>query len=280
MILTAKGDAAELRSLEHHFETMQTAFASDAWEEVKAELAAKMQASEFWAKPERYEVLARLALMDRVRAASETAKSFRARLVKAGSGGKSTRELVARLALQLHLIGEGIKDVFEDAPIEAVLSVEPALDGGADRVGDAPQWCGQLLAMYRGWAAARNMQLSEVMAKVKEPPLLVVGGFGAYRTLSHEAGLHVLEMPAEEKTVGRIMARAKVAPAPLGEVPPNKLHAALAVALSRAAPSNVLIRRYRNGASPLVRDMVAGWRTGRLDAVLSGDFDLIGAAHS
>ncbi len=280
MILTAKGDAAELRSLEHHFETMQTAFASDAWEEVKAELAAKMQASEFWAKPERYEVLARLALMDRVRAASETAESFRARLVKAGSGGKSTRELVARLALQLHLIGEGIKDVFEDAPIEAVLSVEPALDGGADRVGDAPQWCGQLLAMYRGWAAARNMQLSEVMAKVKEPPLLVVGGFGAYRTLSHEAGLHVLEMPAEEKTVGRITARAKVAPAPLGEVPPNKLHAALAVALSRAAPSNVLIRRYRNGASPLVRDMVAGWRTGRLDAVLSGDFDLIGAAHS
>jgi ATP-dependent Clp protease ATP-binding subunit ClpC len=40
------------------------------------------------------------------------------------------------------------------------------------------------------------------------------------------------------------------------------------------------VRRYRNGASPLVRDMVAGWRTGRLDAVMRGDFDLIGAMQA
>ena len=149
---------------------MQAAFVSKAWEEVKADLAAKMQTSDFWTKPERYEVLSRLALMDRVRAASETAKSFRARLARGtGSGGKSSKELVARLALQLHLIGEGIKDVYEAAPIETVLSVEPALDGGGDRHGDPEEWCEQLLAMYRAWAASRNMQLSEVPAKAKEP---------------------------------------------------------------------------------------------------------------
>jgi ATP-dependent Clp protease ATP-binding subunit ClpC len=280
MIMAASGEAAELKSLEHHFETMQAAFASDAWEEVKAELAAKMQASDFWATPERYEVLSRLALMDRVRAASETAGSFRARLARGtGRGGKSSKELVARLALQLHLIGEGIRDVYEAAPIEAVLSVESALDGGGgDRHGDQDEWCKQLLAMYRAWAAARNMQLSEISAKAKEPPLLLIGGFGAYRTLSREAGLHVLEMPGEEKSVDRVTARIRVAAAPLGETPPNRLPAALAAALSCAAPSNTLVRRYRNGASPLVRDMVAGWRTGRLDAVLQGDFDLIAAA--
>ena len=278
MILGARGEAAELKSLEHHFETMKAAFASDAWEDVKADLAAKMQASGFWTKPERYEVLTRLALMDRVRAASETAESFRARLARGtGSGGKSSKELVARLALQLHLIGEGIKDVYEAAPIEAVLSVEPALEGG-DRHGDPDEWRQRLVAMYRAWAAQRNMQLSEVSAKAKEPPLLVIGGFGAYRTLSHEAGLHVLETPGEEKNVGRVTARVRVAAAPLGEIAPNKLPAALAAALSRAALSNTLVRRYRNGASPLVRDMVAGWRTGRLDAVLQGDFDLIAAA--
>ena len=205
-------------------------------------------------------------------------KSFRARLARGtGSGGKSSKELVARLALQLHLIGEGIKDVYEAAPIEAVLSVEPALEGG-DRHGDPDEWRQQLVAMYRAWAAQRNMQLSEVSAKAKEPPLLVIGGFGAYRTLSHEAGLHVLETPGEEKNVGRVTARVRVAAAPLGEIPPNKLPAALAAAVSRAALSNTLVRRYRNGASPLVRDMVAGWRTGRLDAVLQGDFDLIAAA--
>ena len=279
MIMAARGEAAELKSLEHHFETMQGAFASEAWELVKADLAAKMQASDFWTKPERYEVLSRLALMDRVRAASETAQSFRARLERGtGRGGKSSKELVARLALQLHLIGEGITDVYEAAPIEAVLSVEPALDGGGDRHRDQEEWCKKLLAMYRAWAAARNMQLSEVSAKAKEPPLLLIGGFGAYRTLSHEAGLHVLEMPGDEKTIDRVTARIRLAAAPLGEIPPNRLPATLAIALSHSPPSNTLVRRYRNGASPLVRDMVAGWRTGRLDAVLQGDFDLIAAA--
>jgi ATP-dependent Clp protease ATP-binding subunit ClpC len=38
------------------------------------------------------------------------------------------------------------------------------------------------------------------------------------------------------------------------------------------------VRRYREDPSPMVRDAVRGWRTGRLDLVLGGDFDLIGAA--
>ncbi len=57
--------------------------------------------------------------------------------------------------------------MYEAAPIEAVLSVEPALDGGADRHGDPEEWCEQLLAMYRAWAVSRNMQLSEVAGKAK-----------------------------------------------------------------------------------------------------------------
>ena len=36
------------------------------------------------------------------------------------------------------------------------------------------------------------------------------------------------------------------------------------------------MRRYRAGAAPLVRDLKASWRGGRLEAVLAGDFDLIG----
>jgi ATP-dependent Clp protease ATP-binding subunit ClpC len=38
-----------------------------------------------------------------------------------------------------------------------------------------------------------------------------------------------------------------------------------------------IVRRYRGAPGPMVRDMVQGWRSGRLDAVLSGDFDLIGS---
>jgi ATP-dependent Clp protease ATP-binding subunit ClpC len=37
-----------------------------------------------------------------------------------------------------------------------------------------------------------------------------------------------------------------------------------------------VVRRYRREPSPLVRDAVRGWRTGRLDRVLDGEFDVLG----
>ncbi|MFZ1107712.1 MAG: AAA family ATPase [Rhodomicrobium sp.] len=279
MILNAAGAASELQALERDYEEILAAFASEAWEAEKAKLAAKIQGEGFWTKPERFEVLSRLALMDRVRAAAGTAESLRARLAKgAGPEGRMSRELVGRLALQLHLIGEGVRDVLEAAPLEAALAVEAALDGGAGR-GDAGEWRETLLAMYRAWASARNMQVTEAR-RAKEAPILLIGGFGAYRTLAHEAGLHVLEMPEEDRSLDRVTARVRVAAAPFGEIPQAKLHATLAAALSQSPLSNAMVRRYRNGASPLVRDMAAGWRTGRLDAVLRGDFDLIASAQT
>ncbi len=280
MILSACGTAAEVRTLEEELAAILGTLRSDAWEKLKAQDAESMQTPDFWAKPARFEVLSRIALMDRVRAATGTAEALRARLAKAPSrGGKSSKELIARLALQLHLTGEGIKDVFEAAPIEAALAVEPALDGGAES-GDALEWCGQLLDMYRGWAGARNMQISELPLRPGDGPALLIGGFGAYRALTPERGLHVFETPNAGKNAGRISARIRVVPAPLGELAPGKLRAALATAFAQSAASNTLIRRYRDGASPSVRDMQAGWRSGRLDAVLRGNFDLIGAIQS
>ena len=40
-------------------------------------------------------------------------------------------------------------------------------------------------------------------------------------------------------------------------------------------PAPTIVRRYRGTPSPLVRDAVRGWRTGRLERVLAGDFDLV-----
>jgi ATP-dependent Clp protease ATP-binding subunit ClpC len=41
--------------------------------------------------------------------------------------------------------------------------------------------------------------------------------------------------------------------------------------------SRLIVRRYRQEPSPLVRDSVRRWRTGRFDLVMSGNFDLIAA---
>ncbi len=281
MILAASGTESEFAAIDAEYASMEAALASHAWEDLKASLSDKIMGSDFWSRPDRHETLSRLALMDRVKAAASTAQSLRARLAKGTERqGKSSRELIQRLALQLHLIKEGMRDVFDSAPIEVVLMVEPALE----RLGDgeaAEDWCAQLHNMYRGWASNRHMQLAEVAGERGQAlPLLLISGFGAHRLLEREAGLHVLEISDDDGGgPSRATARVRLAVAPLVELSAEKQRVALQDALRRAGSSSVVVRRYRGDPSPLVRDMNGGWRSGRLDAVLRGDFDLIAASQ-
>jgi ATP-dependent Clp protease ATP-binding subunit ClpC len=185
---------------------------------------------------------------------------------------------VARLALQLHLVKEGIRDALEAAPIEVVLQIEPAFARpGDDRATRA--WCQQLLGMYRAWAGNRHMQLTEMAGEGERAlPWLVISGFGAHRLLVQEVGLHVHELSDEEQGASRASARVRLGIAPLGDVPADKLRARLAEALQRGPQPHTVVRRYRREPAPLVRNMNGSWRTGKLDAVLRGDFDLIAAS--
>jgi ATP-dependent Clp protease ATP-binding subunit ClpC len=127
--------------------------------------------------------------------------------------------------------------------------------------------------MYRKWAAKRGMQVEEHGASGS---LLAISGFGAYRLLEQEAGLHVFETAVDDEG-SRVIARLRVAAAPLGDLPAASVPKLLRAALDKVGASNTVVRRYRGGASPLVRDGKRGWRSGKFDGVLNGDFDLIGA---
>jgi ATP-dependent Clp protease ATP-binding subunit ClpC len=182
-------------------------------------------------------------------------------------------ELSGRLALQLHLIKEGIKDAIDDEPIELALTVEPVFDGAGDR--QAPlTWCRKLTSMYRAWADKRRMHISDVASrsKDKETPVLLISGFGAHRVLVPEAGLHVFE--PFEGSGNRVTARVRLAVVPLGDVPAAKERRLAIEAVDEAPRPNNVVRRYRE-EPPLVRDASSNWRTGRLDLVLGGDFDLL-----
>jgi ATP-dependent Clp protease ATP-binding subunit ClpC len=75
-----------------------------------------------------------------------------------------------------------------------------------------------------------------------------------------------------DRTTARVRVVAQPAePRPASQ---SELEHALACLASVAAPT-AIVRRYREQPSPLVRDAVAGWRTGRIEDVLNGDFDLI-----
>ena len=55
---------------------------------------------------------------------------------------------------------------------------------------------------------------------------------------------------------------------------------ALVGRFEQAPRPNAVVRRYRGQPSPLVRSGDGSWRTGRLDMVMRGDFDLLAAAEA
>jgi ATP-dependent Clp protease ATP-binding subunit ClpC len=279
IILAPSATPAEAQVLEKEFAAVEGVLASEPWDDIKLALSQAMMAPTFWSSPARHETLARLALMDRVKVAMETAASLRARLGKGiDRTGRYSRALAGRTALQLYLVGQGIRDVMEAAPIEVVLEVEPAFEKG-DAQGKR-QWCLQLVSMYRAWAGKRHMQLQELAAfEPRRMPLLLISGFGAHRLLLREVGLHVLETD-DQQGAGRLAARVRLAAAPLGDAPADKLRAALIERMAMAPQPHAVVRRYRRGPAPLVRDMNGSWRSGKLDAVLGGDFDLIAASRA
>jgi ATP-dependent Clp protease ATP-binding subunit ClpC len=188
--------------------------------------------------------------------------------------GHYFRELISRLALQVHLVSEGIKDVFDESAVEVAIAVEPALETGDNPATGA--WCSQLFGMYRDWAENRHMQVSEVKGS-DDRPILLVSGFGAHRVLARECGLHILELIDSNGNASRATARVRLAVAPLGDVPAAKLPRALIEAFAKTERPSAVVRRYRGEPAPLVRSADGSWRTGKLDAVLRGDFDLLAA---
>jgi ATP-dependent Clp protease ATP-binding subunit ClpC len=195
------------------------------------------------------------------------------RLLGRLNGGSAAPErgparIAGLLAQRLHLLDCALAGLAVGEAGDAFLRV--TADGDDP---DAVLFAGRLAAMYRGWAQRRGMQLEEL-----GPELLGVSGFGAWPLLRREAGLHTLERPRSGRGFDRVATRVVAAPQP------DEPRAADAAgrrdqaerALAATVPRAAVVRRYREAPSPLVRD-AAGWRTGRLDRVLAGDFDLFKA---
>ncbi|MGO4781443.1 hypothetical protein AB4084_38750, partial [Lysobacter sp. 2RAB21] len=83
---------------------------------------------------------------------------------------------------------------------------------------------------------------------------LAVSGFGAYDLLRGESGLHVFE-ELDDGVTRRVSLSVQVAP---------DLPGRARVAQAASDGDKRSCRRYRQSPSPLVRDGVRGWRSGRL----------------
>ena len=279
MMLQPAGSSAEYSALSAEMARLEGRLVDERWTDLETQLATRMQRPDFWNQQDRLATLSRFEVMDRVKAAAAGARRLAARLDRSASvPGRYSRDLVARLASQLFVVGHGVEDALTDAPVEVVLSVQPLFERSTDAVASA-RWCHRLTEMYRKWAAHRGMLVSIVGGPASPDPkntLLVVSGLGAARLLQGETGLHVLDYE-DTDDARRAIAKVFVKPTPL-ELPsamPDR-YAVLAAEIEKGPHSSVVVRRYRDDPSPLARDMKHGWRTGRVDLVFDGHFDVIG----
>ncbi|HET8652350.1 MAG TPA: AAA family ATPase [Gaiellaceae bacterium] len=232
---------------------------------------AAMQRPEFWEEDDRHEVLAEAEYLDRLQAAFATASKLGDRLAQHGGGRNGAGQLAQLLAVRLHVLQAAIDGLADDHPADVFLAVARA---GGDDTAEGRRWEDDVATMYEAWARRRGMRLERLE---RTGHVYAVSGLGAGTILQPEAGIHVLEVADEEREGERFERHhALVLVAPWRHRPDvgaeGLLRQARAVLQAPAEPE--IVRRYRAKPTPLVRDAVRGYRTGRLDRVLAGDFDL------
>ena len=272
LALTPRATAAVADFLLDDFRRVQVAVEREVEGRKDAGLE-EMSRPGFWDDEARFEVLADIEYLDRLEAAFGTAERLGARLrAQSTRGGQVSTELVGLLAGRLYVLDAALTGLAESAPRELYLRVRPV--GGADE--QSAEFVRTLCEMYGAWAAARGMRFGLLDGGVVD--VAHVSGLGAGAILEHEAGLHVLELVGAETSEGdrpvdRVVVSVELASREAGAVGRGE-DVAVEELFRDLVGSTEIVRRYRPGASPLVRDAVRGYRTGRLDRVLAGDFDL------
>ncbi len=284
IMLDPAGIPAEITSLAHHFERLRAVIKAEGWKQNKQSALDLMSQPGFWSSPERFSLLGELEFLDRIEAGFDTAGSLLDRLVHSSAHGRNVpKRLTERLAQQLYLVSRACESAQENAPRDAFIQLEAARE-------PSPQghinhdFALRLASMYRAWAQKRRMEFEVLRESAREDEdmyqlVAAVSGFGAYRILLPEDGLHILEVPAEDHEFQRAKVQVRIAPQPDEPAGQDRRSWILQAEKTFAATARgvtTVVRRYRELPSPLVRDGVRQWRTGRIDRVFSGDFDLFG----
>jgi ATP-dependent Clp protease ATP-binding subunit ClpC len=284
ILFDGRGAAAEVEVLRVALSELQDRVLAETWRTTKEELLLECAAPGFWERPDRFERLGRAEYMDRIEAGLRSAASLLERLQGPPSASRTTypREMVRRLAQQLYLVDAACGEAIETGPRDAFVCVEPSHED-LTPAGATHDFAGRVARMYEAWARARGMRFAALGPRGAEEAshVLAIAGFAAYRLLAPESGLHVLEWDdAPERTARRAAVRVRVEPQPAAPARDGVagLRRQAEDALGAPTPvSTTVVRRYREEPSPLVRDLVRGWRTGRIERVLGGDFDVIPA---
>ena len=283
LALDATGTPTEVEFLKDAFERLVDEVESEDWQAKKNAALMQTSAKGFWNSPSRFGVLGLVEYMDRIEVGLRSGDSLLRRIL--GSEPEKRKffsaDLIKRLAQQIYLLEIACDDLADNRPRDAFLQIESGRDPGLEPT-ENDEFARRLVTMYEQWAAKRKMKL-EVIEQTpgndRQPMrwLATVSGYGAFSLLLPEAGFHILETPRKEGNFNRFKARVRVTATPDEPTEaPDKLAKLARESFERIGDTKlVIVRRYREHPSPLVRDSIRNWRTGKLDRVFGGDFDLI-----
>ena len=285
LILSPDGVKSEVQHLEEVFDQIRQSVQSEAWQAQKRLTLQQIAETDFWHQPECYAVLGQAEYMDRIEAALKTAGSLLARLKGSNHHRDKqnySKKVITRLAEQLYLLSEANQSLSQKLPKDAFLMIDAGA-GPSNASDGLMQFMDQVFQMYSQWSKKRRMHQEVLQDRnpshtAAAPIISAISGLGAYSILRMESGLHVLEIPKSPNTYERVTIRVKVVgqPEDPADSRGNRLQRAIDL-LSEADTKNaIVVRRYRYEPSPLVRDAVRHFRTGRIDRVMGGDFDLFG----
>jgi len=286
--LNPKGTPAELDDLDRHWQQLRQYLDSPEWKDAKTLSLSMTGLPDFWSSTERYAVLGEVEYRERIESGVEAAGRLLPKIALPGSGPKEhyPRKLIGQAAGRIHLLELACRSLEARSPWEAFILIEGKQGPGAEsKIVD--KWVDRLGGMYRQWGQRRKMRVT-VLEDVAHKPgrcrslMLGVSGYAAYDILAPETGLHVWEEPDPRKSKASIQHKVlvRVAPMPedrVAEGTDEMLKVALDVMGKPMAGAPPMVRTYRELPDPLVKDRSRGWRTGRLDRVLDGDFDWLGA---
>jgi ATP-dependent Clp protease ATP-binding subunit ClpC len=278
LILQPAGSEQEVQALRQAYDELSSRTQCEGWRRRKEEALQRLEDPDFWSSEGRFSVLGTVEYIERIKTGVETARSLMQRLGSSGDTSVRSPHLVSRLSLQLYLLQEACASLERSIPKDAFLKIEAAAKSGRE-AGVMLDFAERLCRMYLQWAGRRHMRfklLRDERQNTARHFLLSVSGFGAYSILAPENGLHVFEVPESEGTFKRYSVPVRVIAQP--DTPPlgdeNLLEQAHKGFLKDRETERKVVRHYREAPSALVRDAVSKWRSGRLDLVLDGNFDL------
>jgi ATP-dependent Clp protease ATP-binding subunit ClpC len=284
VLLDAYGNREETAYLQQRYLNFTELIHSKEWEQTKQNYLIRTHSSAFWDSEERFQILGEIEYMDRIETALNTAGRLMNRLLGSQPNLRTTfsPKLVKQLAQQLYLISEAYETFEKKLPKDVFIKVEAQFKM-LKEILTGVDFFEQIIHMYRSWVSKRRMRLLVLTEQLDQEKrefqfLAAISGFGSYSILNSEEGLHVLELPKTKKTFHKYNVHVRICPQP--ENPAENQEALLKQAqqalLNSTGSTARIVRHYRFEPSPLIRDVVKKWRTGRIEKVLEGDFDLMG----